>query len=137
MKKLFITILTLILISESLYAEGYVGLTDYDVQRFIVCLNEVIPDVKKNNGNYDMEYLTKKYGSEPFVQNGKLDVLTTGFTLALFYLNYPNPAEFQQLEAMGIDVWSFLLMEGGIDYRDTEVLARHKKEFINAAAICL
>lgn len=137
MRKYFYIILIILFISESAFATDYVNLTDYDVRRFIALVNEIAPELKKSNGDYNIEYFEKKYASEPSFQNGKSGPLLTGLMCAVFMLNYPNPADFQTLEDLGIDVYSYLLKEGGVDYRDAEVLARHKKEFINAAAICL
>lgn len=137
MKKIALMILVLLFISESAFATDYVNLTDYDVRRFIELVNEIAPELKKSNGDYNIEYFEKKYASEPSFQNGKSNALLTGLMCAVFMLNYSNPAEFQTLEDLGIDVYSYLLKEGGVDYRDAEVMARHKKEFINAAALCL
>ena len=137
MKKLFIPVLALILISEFLFAEGYVGLTDYDVKRFIVLVNELEQEGKKDNSELNGEFLQQKYESESFTQNGKLDVLLDGLVLAGFILTYSNSSELMQLENAGIDFFSLTLKRAGIDFRDVAVMTRHKKDFINAAALLL
>ncbi len=137
MKKLILAILAFIFISKTVFAAGYVGLTDYDVQRFILLVNEVAEEAKKDNDGFSVEFFTKKYGSESFAQKDKLVVLETGLSLAILILTYHNPAEFQQMEDAGIDVYSYSLKEIGIDNKDAEVLSRHEKEFMDAAALCL
>lgn len=130
-------IFVFIFISETLLAADYVGLTDYDVKRFIVLVNEVAEEAKKDNDGFSIEFFTKKYGSESFALKDKLVVLGTGLSLAFLILTYHNPAEFQQMEDAGIDVYSYSLKEIGIDFRDAEVLSRYEKEFMDAASLYL